>query len=114
MKQNGLSLSNKEYLALADDTGRQWPRRKLGRISPKVRSIITELKVDPNQWQEQVRVFSKSNVATVGPLDRLVLIAFDKGRHWSAGYSLARKVYRAALCSDRWKCYDQPAQWRSS
>lgn len=96
VKQDGLSLSNKDYLTLADDTGRQWRRRKRGRISPKVRSILIEMRVDPKQWQEQVRGFGKSNVTAMGPLDRLVQFAFDTGRQWLAGYSLARKVYRAA------------------
>ncbi|AVP98564.1 transposase [Ahniella affigens] len=96
VKQEGLSLSNKDYLALADDTGRQWHRRKRGRISPKVRSILSNLKVDPKQWHDQIRGFSKSNITAMGPLDRLVQFAIDTGRQWLAGYSFARKVYRAA------------------
>ncbi|AVP98750.1 transposase [Ahniella affigens] len=97
IKQGGLSLSSQSYLLLADFTGRHWHQGKPGRISDEVRPIMMALKIDPDQWDQQVRGFGEARVSALGALDRLIQFAADTGRRWLVGYQLARKVYRQAL-----------------
>ncbi|AVP99298.1 transposase [Ahniella affigens] len=75
MPQEALSLSNKAYLQLVDDTGRQRHRGKSGRIAASTRSILAELKIDPQQWDNQVRGFGTRRVTAMGALDRLIQFA---------------------------------------
>lgn len=97
IKQEGMSLSQQDYLALADYTGRHWHQGKPGRISDEVRPIMMALKIDPEQWDKQVRGFGEARISALGALDRLVLFAAQTGRHWLVGYQLAREVYREAF-----------------
>ncbi|AVP97412.1 transposase [Ahniella affigens] len=93
MPQEALSLSNKAYLQLVDDTGRQWHRGKSSRIAASTRSILAELKIEPQQWDDQVRGFGTRRVTAMGALDRLIQFARDTHRHWLVGYRLARQAY---------------------
>ncbi|AVP99116.1 transposase [Ahniella affigens] len=97
MPQEAMSLSNKAYLQLVDDTGRQWHRDKSGRIAASTRSILAELKIDPKQWDDQVRGFGTPRVTAMGALDRLIQFARNTHRHWLVGYGLARRAYWRAM-----------------
>lgn len=96
IKQEEMRLSQQSYLALADYTGRHWHQGKPGRISDEVRPILVALKIDPVQWDEQVRGFGKRRVSALGAIDLLIQFAAETGRRWLVGYQLARKVYRTA------------------
>ena len=97
--QEGLSLKNKHYIALIDYTGRQWHHGKRGRIPSAARSVLIDLKIDPEQWQEQVRSFGSRQVTAMGALESLLQFAIDTGRKWVAGIGLARQNQRPARAS---------------
>ncbi|WP_146152071.1 hypothetical protein [Ahniella affigens] len=97
IKEEGLSLSTRSYIALADFTGRHWHQGKPSRITDDVRPIPMALKNDPEQWDEQVRGFGERRVSALSALDRLIPFAAEIGRRWLVGDQLARKAYRKSI-----------------
>ncbi|AVP97561.1 transposase [Ahniella affigens] len=96
VKQEGLHLRNTDYVALVDFTGRQWHHGKRGQIPRATRSVLLDMKIDPEQWQEQVKSFGTRQITAMGTLAALIEMAVNTGRAWIAGMGLARILERPA------------------
>jgi len=104
---SGIPFLFKDYLALADWTGRvvrdDSPRgyslasgqftSKQGAISEKEPRIIARLGIDAEKWIETVKEYSKSYHAFVGSEKQLKAVCEKSGKKWLSGIRQSRLLF---------------------
>ena len=71
LKKQGISFDLKDYLELADWTGRIKREDKRGSIAPDTPSILKKLQLDDDLWMETVNSYSKGFHCYIGPEKQL-------------------------------------------
>ena len=94
LKRDGIAFLLKDYLELADWTGRIVREDKRGFINSSTPAILEKLQLDEDTWMETVQGFSKGFHSFVGPERQLKLLCQTQKRHWVRGLSLCRKLFK--------------------
>ncbi len=97
LKDNGIAFDLKDYLELADWTGRIVREDKHGFIDPSTPNILQKLQVDEQIWLETVQGFSKGFHSFVGPEEQLKSLCQKQKRHWVRGINACRKLFKTHL-----------------
>ena len=74
LKEDGIAFVLKDYLELADWTGRIVRDDKRGSIDAGTPGILQKLQLDEDSWMETVQGFSKGFHSFVGPEEQLKLL----------------------------------------
>ena len=97
LKENGVAFDLKDYLELADWTGRIVRDDKRGFINPNTPNILQKLQLDEQIWLETIQGFSKGFHSFVGPEEQLKLLCQKQKRHWVRGINACRKLFKSNL-----------------
>ena len=95
LKENGIAFSLKDYLELADWTGRIVREDKRGAIDASTPCILQKLQLDEQTWMETVQGFSKGFHSFVGPEEQLKALCQKQKRHWVRGINACRKLFKS-------------------
>ena len=87
-----LCMSQSEYLALVDFTGRQIRPDKRGAITGSPPAILGRLDYRSEQWTRQVMAVGSSFNRAVGQVESLVDKAKEMGQFWLRGIAVARAL----------------------
>jgi REP element-mobilizing transposase RayT len=94
LKDDGIAFSLRDYLELADWTGRIVREDKKGYIEPDTPGILQKLQVDEQTWMETVQSFSKGFYSYVGPEEQLKSLCQSQKKHWVQGINACRKLFK--------------------
>ncbi len=94
-----LSMSQADYLALVDFTGRQIRPDKRGAITGPPPAALRRLGYGSDRWTRQVMAVGSSFNRAVGQVQSLVEKAVEIGQFWLRGVSVARALARVAGAS---------------
>ena len=97
LKEDGIAFDLKDYLELADWTGRIVREDKRGFINPSTPGILQKLQLDKQTWLETVQGFSKGFHSFVGPEEQLKSLCQKQKKHWVRGINACRKLFKANL-----------------
>ena len=86
------SLSEFEYIALVDETGRLVKDAK-GQIPPHLSSVLERLKLRPESWLEMQTHKRKLFRRAIGPVASLRQLADKMGKQWLHGIKAAQSVF---------------------
>ncbi len=95
LKEDGIAFTLKDYLELADWTGRNVRDDKRGSIDASTPSILQKLQLDEDTWMETVQGFSKGFYSFVGPEEQLKSLCQKQKRHWVRGINACRKLFKS-------------------
>ena len=87
-----LSISQSEYLALVDYTGRQIRPDKRGAITGPPPAVLGRLDYRSEQWTRQVMAVGSSFNRAVGQVESLIDKAQAMGQCWLRGIAVARAL----------------------
>ena len=74
-----------EYLRLVDWTGRQFSRRKRGRIPDTLPPILERMNVDSAQWINEIRHYGRWYYRAVGSVKKMEEYCQHLGQQWLKG-----------------------------
>ncbi len=94
LKEDGIAFALKDYLELADWTGRIVRDDKRGSIDAGTPGM--KLQLDEDTWMETVQGFSKGFHSFVGPEEQLKSLCQKQKRHWIQGISACRKLFKSS------------------
>ena len=90
-----LAMSQEDYMALLDWTGREGKPSKQGKIPEELAPILEQLGIEGSMWSELVwnykRYYGKSSSA--GKPDRMKEHASKHSKHFSPGQRMAKKCF---------------------
>ena len=86
------SLSERDYVEIADYTGRQWHPTKNGRIAGTAPAALRRLDLDGADWTLQVRGIGSGYWRAIGAVDRLLEKARAMNQQWLCGIGFARQL----------------------
>jgi len=95
LKEGGIAFALKDYLELADWTGRIVRDDKRGSIAANTPAILKKLQLDKDTWMETVQGFSKGFYSFVGPEEKLQSLCQKQKRHWVQGINTCRKLFKS-------------------
>ena len=95
LKEDGIAFALKDYLELADWTGRIVRDDKRGSIDAGTPGILQKLQLDEDTWMETVQGFSKGFHSFVGPEEQLKSLCRKQKRHWIRGINACRKLFKS-------------------
>ena len=95
LKKNGIAFALKDYLELADWTGRIVREDKRGSIDASTPGILQKLQLDEHTWMETVQGYSKGFHSFVGPEEQLKSLCQKQKRHWVRGINACRKLFKS-------------------
>ncbi len=95
LKEDGIAFALKDYLELADWTGRIVREDKRGSIDASAPGILQKLQLDEDTWMETVQGFSKGFHSFVGPEEQLKSLCQKQKRHWVRGINACRKLFKS-------------------
>jgi len=95
LKEDGIAFALKDYLELADWTGRIVRDDKRGSIDTGTPGILQKLQLDEDTWMETVQGFSKGFHSFVGPEEQLKSLCQKQKRHWIQGINACRKLFKS-------------------
>ena len=95
LKKNGIAFALKDYLELADWTGRIVREDKRGSIDASTPGILQKLQLDEDTWMETVQGYSKGFHSFVGPEEQLKSLCQKQKRHWVRGINACRKLFKS-------------------
>ena len=90
---DGIPYLFKDYLELADWTGRATRDDKRGYISEKEPKIISKLGIDVEKWLDTVKEYSEHYHAFVGSEKQLKEVCVTTGKKWLSGMKSSRLLY---------------------
>jgi len=93
--RSSLSLSQADYISLAEWTGRQVRQDKKGAINETEPPTLKRLGIDPADWSLRLRSIGSRNWRAVGTFHQLLEQAQVMGQHWLKGMGLARRTATA-------------------
>ena len=93
LKKDGIAFDLKDYLELADWTGRLIRDDKRGFIDAGTPGILQKLQLDEQTWMETLHAYSKGFHSFVGPEAQLKLLCEKQKRHWIRGINACRKLF---------------------
>jgi REP element-mobilizing transposase RayT len=94
LNDDGIAFSLRDYLELADWTGRIVREDKKGYIEADTPGILQKLQVDEQTWMETVQAFSKGFYSYVGPEEQLKSLCQAQKKHWVQGINACRKLFK--------------------
>ena len=80
-----MPMSEVDYLALADWTGRQVRPDKRGVIAEETPSVLSRIGVDAASWRYQVLDIESRYSRAIGTADALAQKAAEMGQSWLKG-----------------------------
>ncbi len=89
----GIPYLFRDYLELADWTGRAVRDDKRGYISEKEPKIISKLGIDVEKWLDTVKEYSENYHAFVGSEKQLKEVCASTGKKWLSGMKSSRLLY---------------------
>lgn len=92
-----LSVSELDYLALVDWTGRQVRPDKRGVVADSTPSVLRRLGVDSASWRYQVLGIESHYWRAIGTADALMQKAADMGQAWLKGSGVRCSKRAAAV-----------------
>jgi len=95
LKENGIAFDLKDYLELADWTGRIVRKDKRGLIDVSTPGILQKLQLDNNTWMETVQGYSKGFHSFVGTEEQLQSLSQKQNKRWIRGISICRKLFKS-------------------
>ncbi len=95
LKEDGIAFALKDYLELADWTGRIVREDKRGSIDASAPGILQKLQLDEDTWMETVQGFSKGFHSFVGPEEQLKSLCQKQKKHWVRGINACRKLFKS-------------------
>ena len=95
LKKNGIAFALKDYLELADWTGRIVREDKRGSIDASTPGILQKLQLDEHTWMETVQGYSKGFHSFVGPEEQLKSLCQKQKKHWVRGINACRKLFKS-------------------
>jgi len=95
LKEDGIAFGLKDYLELADWTGRIVRNDKRGSIDAGTPGILQKLQLDEDTWMETVQGFSKGFHSFVGPEEQLKSVCQKQKKHWIQGINACRKLFKS-------------------
>ena len=95
LKKDGIAFDLKDYLELADWTGRLVRDDKRGFIDAGTPGILQKLQLDEQTWMETLQAYSKGFHSFVGPEAQLKLLCEKQKRHWIRGINACRKLFNS-------------------
>ena len=97
LKADGIAFALKDYLELADWTGRIVREDKRGFIDTSTPSILQKLQLDEQTWMETVHGYSKGFHCFVGTEEQLKALCQKQKRHWVRGINACRKLFKSNI-----------------
>ena len=97
LKADGIAFALKDYLELADWTGRRVRDDKRGFIDASTPSILQKLKLDEHTWMETVQGYSKGFHSFIGPEEQLKALCQKQKKHWVRGINACRKLFKSNI-----------------
>jgi len=94
--QPAIPMSLRDYLELVDWSGRIVRANKRGAIDERAPPILTRLNIDPNVWQDAMRIRGNVFGRALGRLDHLRLHAQALGQSRIKGLTQAQRLFRTA------------------
>ncbi len=88
-----LPFTLEEYFDLIDVTGRVVRDDKRGSIAGELPPLVSRLGIDPKEWLNHVKNFSKSYGNCAGSVSSIADYAHKKGKCWGKGMSASKRVY---------------------
>lgn len=95
LKENGIAFALKDYLELADWTGRIVRDDKRGSIDASTPRILQKLQLDEATWMETVQGYSKGFHSFVGSETQLKSLCKKQKKQWVRGISFCRKLFKS-------------------
>ncbi len=95
LKKDGIAFALKDYLELADWTGRVVRDDKRGSIDASTPGILQKLQLDEHTWMETVQGYSKGFHSFVGPEAQLKSLCQKQKKHWVRGINACRKLFKS-------------------
>ncbi len=96
LKKGGIAFDLKDYLELADWTGRIIRDDKRGFIGAGTPGILQKLQLDEQTWMETLQGYSKGFHSFVGPEAQLKSLCVKQKRHWVRGINACRKLFKSS------------------
>ena len=93
--KDGLPFTFKDYLALADWTGRSIRENKTGYISDKEPKILDKLGLNTETWFKVLSHYSEHLYSHLGTEQQLKNICHHSGKKWLAGIKSCRQLFSA-------------------
>ena len=93
-KDDGIPFSLKDYLELADWTGRIVRDDKPGAIQSGTPGILQKLQLDEHTWIETVQGFTTDFHTFVGPEEKLKSLCQKQKRSWVRGINVCRRLFK--------------------
>lgn len=90
---NTLPFTLKNYIALADWTGRAVRDDKPGAIRPSAQPSLDAMGLGEAQWLELATTIQRQSLGMLGSLDKVKACNIRMGRRWMAGQSGLMKIY---------------------
>ena len=87
-------ITNAEYIALVDWTGRQLHPGKRGKIAASEPPALLKLGLDAAHWTMKVKGIGSGYWRAVGTAEELMQKAKEIGQQWLCGVGLARLIQR--------------------
>ncbi len=94
LKDNGITFDLKDYLELADWTGRIVRDDKRGFIKNHTPGILQKLELDEHTWMETFYSYSKGFYSFVGPEAQLKTLCQNQKKHWVRGINVCRRLFK--------------------
>jgi len=94
LKKDGIAFALKDYLELADWTGRMVTEDKRGYIQSTTPGILQKLQLDEQTWMDTLQGFSKGFHSFVGPEQLLKSLCQNQNRRWVKGINVCRKLFK--------------------
>ncbi len=95
LKEDGIAFDLKDYLELADWTGRLVRKDKRGSIKTSTPGILQKLQLDNDTWMETVQGYTKGFHAFVGPEEKLQSLSQKQKKRWIRGINICRKLFKS-------------------
>lgn len=92
IRRTSLSISQAEYLALLDWTGRQLTPGRHGKITAPAPQVLSRIAHDPQHWTRQVLGIGNRYWRAVGNVEALIALAKDIGQQWLKGLGFAASM----------------------
>jgi len=83
-------ISEAEYVALVDWTGRHWHPNKRGKISRTEPSALRRLGLDPTHWTHKVKGVGSAYWRVIGTVEEMLEKAVELKQAWIKGINFAR------------------------
>jgi len=83
-------ISEAEYIALVDWTGRQWHPNKCGKIANTEPSALQRFGRDPTRWTRKVKGIGSAYWRVVGTVEEMLEKAVELKQAWVKGINFAR------------------------